>query len=94
MRKIATILLVIFALVQAGPVCCTFFSETTAIFIADEEKAPEKTKTDKKTENKDYITFQLQLLDQSGFINTPFHHIENIELPPYLEKLSPPPNFC
>ncbi|HMU08507.1 MAG TPA: hypothetical protein PKC54_00755 [Ferruginibacter sp.] len=94
MRKIAIILLIIFTLVQAGPVCCTLFSETTAIFIADEEKAPEKSKTDKKADNKDYITFQLQLLDQAGFINISFHHIENIQFPPYLEKLSPPPNFC
>lgn len=94
MRKIATILLIIFTLVQAGPVCCTLFSETTAIFIADEEKAPEKSKTDKKADNKDYINFQLQLLDQAGFINISFHHIENIQFPPYLEKLSPPPNFC
>ncbi|HNU87760.1 MAG TPA: hypothetical protein PKJ94_05705 [Ferruginibacter sp.] len=94
MRKIATILLVIFALVQAGPVCCTLFSETTAIFIADEEKAQEKKETDKKTEKKDYIAFQNQLPGQGNLINTSFHRSENIQLPPYLEKQNPPPNFC
>lgn len=94
MRKIATILLVIFTLVQAGPVCCSLFSETTAVFIADEEKAPEKTEADKKIEKKDYIAFQNQLQGQALYINTAFQHTENIQLPPYLEKLSPPPDFC
>jgi hypothetical protein len=94
MRKIAIILLVIFALVQAGQVCCSLFSETTAIFITDEEKAPEKTEADKKTEKKDYMAFLNQLLDQANNTNTSFLHTENIQSPPYLEKQNPPPNFC
>lgn len=94
MKKIATILLVIFALVQAGPVCCTLFSEAASIFIADEEKAPEKIETDKKSEKKDYIAFQYQLYGQANLINRSFHRTENIQLPPSLEKQSPPPDFC
>lgn len=94
MRKIATILLVIFTLVQAGPICCSLFSETTAVFIADEEKAPETTETDKKTDKKDYIAFQNQLQGQALYIKTAFQHTENIQLPPYLEKLNPSPDFC
>ena len=42
MKKIAAILLLIFALVQAGPAITTLFSDATIVFIVDEEKGGEK----------------------------------------------------
>jgi hypothetical protein len=94
MRKIATILLVIFTLVQAGPLCCSLVTETTVIFMADEEKAPEKMDTEKKAEKKDYFSFHKMQLGYNHNINTAFLHAEHIKHPPCIELQTPPPDFC
>ena len=51
MKKIAAILLLIFTLVQAGPAVTALFSESTTIFIVDEEKADEKIEIGGHTDN-------------------------------------------
>lgn len=94
MRKIATILIIIFALVQAGPVCCSLLTETTAFFIADEEKAPGKTDVEKKIDKKDYLTFSSMNFGYSQFANTPFLPATCLWHHPYLEMHTPPPDFC
>ncbi len=94
MRKIATILLVIFALVQAGPVCCSLLTETKAIFIADEEKTPEKTDAEKKVEKKDFLAFCNMDFGYSQYVNTTFLPVIPLRYHTYLEMHTPPPDFC
>jgi hypothetical protein len=90
MKKIAAILLFLFALVQAGPVICSLFSETNSVFVMDEEKSEENEKKEK---------IKLTALSSisghfSHEINTALHLAEQIQPSPCLEKLTPPPNFC
>ena len=88
MKKIAAILLFIFALVQAGPAVSALFSNSTTVFIVDEEKSEEnieKIKSNKK-EPLFVIENSLELSHQIS--------IEKIQASPCLEKLTPPPNFC
>lgn len=94
MRKIATILLVIFTLVQAGSLCCSLFTETAAIVMTAEEKAPEKMDTEKKADKKDYFSFHNLQLGYDHNINTAFLRVENIKHPPCIEMQTPPPDFC
>lgn len=93
MKKIAAILLFLFALVQAGPAVTTLFSTSTAVFMVDEEKSDEKieeTKKDKKESS--FVAYQS--LELSHQIITALHLAEKIQASPCLEKLTPPPNFC
>jgi hypothetical protein len=94
MRKIAAILLIIFTLVQAGQLYCSIFTETTAVFMADEEKAPEKIETEKKADKKDCLSYNIMALGLTRHINTAFHNAEKFKHPPCLEIQTPPPNFC
>jgi hypothetical protein len=93
MKKIAAILLFLFALVQAGPVICSLFSETCSVFVMDEEKSEEKDENEKK-EKKKFTAFTGISGHFSHEINTAFHLAEQIQPSPCLEKLTPPPNFC
>lgn len=94
MKKIAFLLLLIFAAVQVLPAVKAVLSDTTSVFIADEEKSEEKgTSSDNKA--KKYITvFVSQSLELNNQIRTAFHLVEKIDPSPCLEKLTPPPNFC
>jgi len=93
MNKIATILLLIFTLIQAGPMVTSFFSDPTVVFFVDEEKAGEKTETEKK-EKKDYSFVDSATNELSFKINTALHVAEKILTHPCLEMPTPPPNFC
>lgn len=94
MKKGAAILLLIFTLVQAGPVICSFFSPTVTIFMADEEKGPEKTELEKKNTKKDYLGCFFDVSENNAALRTEYHISEDIHHSPTLEKLTPPPNFC
>lgn len=93
MKKIAAILLLIFTLVQAGPAVTALFSESTTVFMVDEEKAEEKIEETKKTE-KEIPFVTNQSIEFSHQIDIALHLAEKIQAPPCLEKLTPPPNFC
>ena len=93
MRKIATILLIIFALVQAGPAVSALFSNSTTVFIVDEEKSEEN--IEKIKSNKKGPLFVIEnSLELSHQISIALHLAEKIQASPCLEKLTPPPNFC
>lgn len=94
MKKVAAILLLIFALVQAGPVVCSFFSSNVSVFMADEEKGPEKTDLEKKNTKKDYLACYLPISQDSVLLKKGYHISEDIHLSPAQEKPTPPPNFC
>lgn len=92
MRKIAVILLVLFALVQAGPAVTALFSPSVPVFLVDEEKADDKTETEQKLK-KDYTCFADHITAFSRELNTAFHLAEKILAAPCIEKNTPPPNF-
>jgi hypothetical protein len=93
-KQIAVIFLFIFALIQAGPAICSLYTDTTSVFMLDEEKGAEKIDTAEKKEKKDYNYFSLQANVLAYKVNTAFQLAEKIRLSPCLEKLTPPPNFC
>ncbi|MBS1744524.1 MAG: hypothetical protein JST81_15960 [Bacteroidetes bacterium] len=93
MKKIATILLFVFAFSLAGSVISIFFSDHSYAFVVDEEKSDVKTETQKKY-TKDFITYIHMNEDFTHITNTAFQLAEKIQLPPCLEKLTPPPNLC
>lgn len=93
MKKIASILLFLFALVQAWPAITSLFSPSTVVFMVDEEKSDEKNDETKKAKKE--IPFVVhQSIEFSHQISTALHAAEKIQAPPCLEKLTPPPNFC
>jgi hypothetical protein len=93
MKKIAAILLFLFALVQVGPAVTALFSPSTVVFMVDEEKGDEKIEETKKTKKEiPFVTHQS--IEFSHQINIALHVAEKIQAPPCLEKLKPPPNFC
>ena len=93
MKKIAAILLFLFALIQAGPAVTAFFSTSSVVFMVDEEKSDEKIEEGKK-DKKEIPFAAYQSLELSHQISTALHLAEKIQVPPCLEKLTPPPNFC
>jgi hypothetical protein len=93
MKKIAAILLFIFTLVQAGPAVAALFSDSTTVFIVDEEKNNEKIE-DAKKEKKESPYIGYRSLGLSHQISTALHVAEKIQAAPCLEMLTPPPNFC
>ena len=93
MKKIAAILLFLFALVQAGPAVTSLFSSSATVFMVDEEKGDEKNEGTKK-DKKETPFVAYQSVELSNQINTALHVAEKIQASPCLEKLTPPPNFC
>jgi len=93
MKKIAAILLFLFALVQAGPAVSALFSSSSVVFIVDEEKCDDKIEETKK-DKKETSFVACQSLELSHQISIALHVAEKIQAPPCLEKLTPPPNFC
>ncbi len=93
MKKIAAILLFLFALVQAGPAVSALFSNSTIVFMVDEEKSEEKIEEIKK-DKKEVPFVSKQSLELTHQISTALHVAEKIQAFPCLEKLTPPPNFC
>ncbi|MFN8289048.1 MAG: hypothetical protein U0U70_02205 [Chitinophagaceae bacterium] len=94
MKKIAVILLLVFGVVQAGPVVRAIFSDTTSIFLADEEKCQDSANKAEKQEKKDYSLFFNHLQALTHDLQTAFILVEKIHPSPCLEKLTPPPNHC
>lgn len=94
MRIIAALLLIIFSLVQVGQVCCSLFTDTTAIFMADEEKVPEKMDAEKKAEKEHFLSFYNIEPYYSLRLNSILPPAVNIKRPPCLEMQTPPPDFC
>lgn len=93
MKKIATILLLLFALVQAGPAFNTLFSDSTTVFMMDEEKGDEKIEeTKKEKKESSFVAYKSYAVYHQ--ISTALHVAEKIQASPCLEKLTPPPNFC
>jgi len=92
LKKIATILLLLFTFSQATPAMAGIFSDYSFVLITEEENKADKSETEKK-EKKVYpvITYTVRNLSQK--INTAFHEAEKIHPNPCLEKLTPPPNF-
>ncbi len=93
MKKIAAILLFLFAFVQAGPAVTSLFSNSTTVFIVDEEKGDEKIEETKK-DKKETPFVAYQSVELSHQISTALHVAEKIQASPCLEKHTPPPNFC
>lgn len=91
MKKIAATLLFLFAFVQAAPAVCSFFKNTSSVFVMDEEKSEDKTETEKK-EKKDFKAFVRIAIRFSHDVNTAIHLTEKIRPYPCLEKFIPPPN--
>jgi hypothetical protein len=94
MKKIAAILLFLFALVQAGPVICSLYSETSSVFVMDKEKSEDNKDETEKKDKKNFTAFTGISGHFSHEINTAFRLAEQILPFPCLEKLTPPPNFC
>lgn len=93
MKKIAFIFLFLFSLVQAGPAVAALFSDSTTVFIVDEEKSDEKIEEVKK-EKKESPDIGFRSLELSHQVSTALHVAEKIQASPCLQKLTPPPNFC
>lgn len=93
MKKIATILILLFVLVQVAPAVCSLFSVQTGLFIVDEEKTPEKTDTNEIKEPKNFHSFQQSQDVISQKLQTAFLLAEKIVLSPCLEKHTPPPDY-
>jgi len=94
MKSLAAILLFLFVLVQAGPAVSALFSDSTRIFMVDEEKGEKKIEEIKKSIKEFPFTLH-QSLEFSHQINTAMLlAAEKIQAPPCLEELTPPPNFC
>jgi hypothetical protein len=94
MKKIAFLLFMVFAAVQLAPSVMAAFSDTTSIFVADEEKSGEKGYNDDNKAKKDYAIFTSQSCQLDNQIKTAFHAAEKIYTSPCLEMIAPPPNFC
>lgn len=94
MKKIAFFLFILFAAVQGVPAVKAVLSDTTSVFIADEEKSEEKGNNNDSKAKKDYTVFISQSSMLTHQLNTALHLAEKIHPSPCLEKLTPPPNFC
>jgi Na+-transporting methylmalonyl-CoA/oxaloacetate decarboxylase gamma subunit len=92
MKLAATIFLFLFSLVQVVPAVTTFFSDSSIIFLVDEEKSAEKSETEKK-DKKEYAFEYLLSEILSQKMHTAIHLAEKIHPSPLLEKPTPPPNF-
>lgn len=95
MKKIVTFILIIFALAQVVPAVQSFFTGTPGIvFTIDEEKGSEKSDTEEKKDKKEYTGLNSfsKLLAENNTAD--LHSSQNILASPFLEKPTPPPNFC
>lgn len=94
MKKIAIIFLLLFTAVQAAPAVISFFSSVSVSFLIDEEKCEDSYKTDPGNESKSLFPSQDPELVLCGHKCIDFgQKPESIIHPPFLEKVSPPPNF-
>lgn len=94
MRKIAFLLFMVFATVQLAPAAMAVFTDTTSVFLADEEKGEDKGNNIENKEKKDYSAYSSQAATLTQKLNIAFHLAEKIHPSPCMVKLCPPPNFC
>lgn len=95
MKKAAAILLLIFTLVQAGPLVHSFFVyEETTVFTVDEEKSPEKPDIEKKKEKKDFTAALFINQGGSSTRKPLFPADSNLPASVFAEDHTPPPDFC
>ena len=94
MKRIAAILFILFALVQAGPALQTLVNpDQVSLFIVDEEK--NNTKEDQAKSFKSFYSannFSFLLVAAK-----PVNHFtvsEQLCISPYLGNHTPPPNYC
>lgn len=95
MKRVATIILFIFTLVQVAPALQSFFQNSNSIiFTVDEEKSSETTDTEEKKEKKEFSSLSILVKAVSAKTMVAFHLAEKIHPSPCLEELTPPPDFC
>jgi hypothetical protein len=90
MKTIALLLLMVFAGAQVAPAAMAIFTDTTSVFIVDEENC-------KNTEKKEKKDVEACSLLDPGFIilsNQALQLNEKIYSSAWREQLTPPPNFC
>ncbi|HEX4877204.1 MAG TPA: hypothetical protein VFV31_11080 [Chitinophagaceae bacterium] len=91
MRKIAAILILIFALVQLGPAVQAMIStDEVSLFIVDEEK--NNSKGEIKEIKKDYSLSSHPHMVLSDNSLDYFTLTEHLSASPVLDNLTPPPN--
>ncbi len=90
MKKIAFVLFMLFTMVQIVPSVMAFFSESTSVFIADEEKG----NNDDKKVKKDFTVVVYQAFYPDSHLVKAVESAVKISSPPFLKKPTPPPNFC
>ena len=94
MKKIAWLILMLFATVQVVPGLQSFFNDSSAVLLnIDEEKSSEKSLSEELKEKKDYASYQSLVSLYTQKLNTAFHVADDILQAPFIEKLNPPPNF-
>lgn len=93
-KRIAAILFIIFALVQAGPAVQTLVNpDQVSLFIVDEEK--NNTKEDSVKNFKSFCSASnLSFLLLTAQSISHFTISERLAVSPYLGNHTPPPNFC
>lgn len=93
MKRIAAILLIIFALVQAGPAVQTLVNpDQVSLFIVDEEKnnvKEDQAKSFKSFCSANHFAFLLVASKSANHFITS----ERLSVSPYLGNHTPPPNF-
>ena len=91
MKKIAVLLLFLLTLVQSGPVIKTLFTDSSiTIFIVDEENHVEKNEEEK--EDTSFVVYHF--LEISLQRSSALQLSEKINISPFVQKSTPPPNFC
>lgn len=91
MKKIAAILILVFALVQVVPAVAAIVSGNTTVLIIDEEQHDAKPDTDKKVKA-DAVPYYQSGGSIANKIQTAIHLAEAIHPAPVIEKVAPPPN--
>ena len=92
MKKIALIFFVIFGLVQAGPAFASLVNPHHVIFMVDEEKHEDKSKSEKK-EGKKELPRPYSLSGYHKKHASARQYMDEQILPsPCIEKVCPPPN--
>jgi len=92
MKKIAFLLILLFALVQAGPAIASLCKSPTSIMLVDEEKGAEILKTDIKDKKNDFSQQSFSIENSLQIARLAILRSERLHPSPCIETLSPPPN--
>lgn len=90
MKTIALLLLLVFAGAQVTPAAMAIFTDTTSVFIVDEENC----KSSEKKEKNDAEACSLLDPGFTFLSNQALQLNEKIFPSVWREQLTPPPNFC